>query len=182
MNRFRALVTSLALIVAAPLAAQQRTALNAAAASATAEAPRLDAQPSIKAFWAGLGVAIGSPGFGVQIDATLRNDDRVMRGRLLAIGGARDSDERSLFITELAGMYGMGTRFGRSGNWYSAAAGLALLTGDRSDEPFTTVGIPVELQAISRRSPHLGATLTANLNPEVPYIAATLSLQLGRVP
>jgi hypothetical protein len=182
MNAFRAIVPALALVFALPLAAQDRPPPDTAARPAAAEAPRVDAQPSIKAFWGGLGVAIGTPGLGVQIDATLRNDDRVMRGRLLAIGGAVDSDQRTVFVTELAGMYSVGTRFGRSANWYSAAAGLALLTGDRDEEEFTTIGVPVELQAISRRSPHLGATLMANLNAEIPFIAATLSLQLGRVP
>jgi hypothetical protein len=176
MKSFRTVVPALTLAFAFPLAAQDRPTPNSAA-----ETARVDAQ-AIKAFWAGLGVAIGTPGIGVQIDATLRNDDRVMRGRLLAMGGGRDSAQRTLFVTELAGMYGLGTRLGRSGNWYSVAAGLALLTGDRDQEEFTTIGIPVELQAISRRSPHLGATLTANLNPEIPFLAATLSLQLGRAP
>jgi hypothetical protein len=182
MNPFRAIVTAFALVFALPLAAQDRPALNSAAGPAAAAAPLLGAQPSIKAFWAGLGIGIGTPGIGVQLDATLRNDDRVMRGRLLAIGGGRDSDQRTLFVTELAGMYGLGTRLGHTGNWYSVSSGLALLTGDRDSEEFTTIGIPVELQAISRRVPHLGATLTANLNPELPFIAATLSLQLGRAP
>ena len=182
MKSFRAVVPGLALVVAIPLASQEVPNLNSAAAFAPAEAARVEARAPVRAFWAGLGVGIGTPGIGMQIDATLRNDDRVMRGRLLAMGGGRGSDRRTIYVTEMAGLYGVGRRFGRRANWYSVSSGLALLTGDRSLEEFTTFGIPVEVQTISRRSPHLGASLTANLNPELPYVAATLSLQLGRVP
>lgn len=181
MKPFRAVVPALALAFALPLAAQDRPALQADTGPAPPEA-RVDAQPSIRAFWAGLGVAIGTPGFGVQIDATLRNDDRVMRARFLVLDGDRDADGQLLSVTELAGMYGVGRRLGFMRNWYSAAAGLALLTGHRNDEEFTTIGIPLELQAVSRRVPHLGAALTANLNPKIPYVGATMSLQLGRAP
>jgi hypothetical protein len=182
MKSFRAAVPGLALLFAAPLASQDHPMLNSAASLAPAEAAGVDAQPSIKAFWAGLGIGIGTPGIGMQIDATLRNDDRVMRGRFLVMGGGRGSDQRTIYVTELAGMYGIGTRLGRRANWYSVSSGLALLTGDRDRDEFITIGIPVELQTISRRAPHLGASITANLNAEIPYIAATLSLQLGRVP
>lgn len=182
MNRFRALVPTLALVLTLPLAAQDRPAPHSAAEPAPTGAPRADVQPSIRAFWAGLGVALGTPGFGVQIDATLRNDGRVMRGRLLVLDGGRDTDGQILAVTELAGMYGVGRRLGYMRNWYSASAGLALLTGERNGEEFTTIGIPLELQAVSRRVPHLGAALTANLNPELPFVAATMSLQLGRAP
>jgi hypothetical protein len=78
-------------------------------------------------------------------------------------------------------MYGRGMRF-PGGNWGSVSGGVALVAGDRDDESFETVGIPLQAQLISRRMPHLGVTVAANLNTEVPFASILLSLQVGRVP
>ena len=86
------------------------------------------------------------------------------------------------------GVYGRGLRF-PGGNWGSVsggialvAGGIALVAGDRDDVSFEADGIPLQAQLISRRMPHLGATLAANLNAEVPSGSFSLSLQVGRVP
>lgn len=176
MRAIRFALLCLAVPAAPALAAQQPTS---SPPTATA---RFEGQLPGRAFWGGFGLGVSSVGIAIGVDLTMRDGDRVYRGRLDAVGGGTDSEGNSIFMTELAALYGLGGRVGVTGNWVSVSGGLALLSVERGQETVTTVGIPLEIQAISRRMPHLGATLAANLNPEQSYFAAILSLQVGRVP
>lgn len=168
----------LAAAVPAGAAAQDASArlLDAARIDAGARQPRW--------IWGGAGLSLGTAGIGAGLDLSVLSDDRLWSGRLTFQGTADmggNLDAEQVLVSELAVMYGRGRRVA-GGNWGSVSAGLALVAGDREDEAFETVGIPLQAQLISRRMPHLGATLAANLNTEAPFAAFILSLQVGRVP
>jgi|GEM_PF-5880961 len=134
--------------------------------------------------WGGVGLSLGTVGLGAAFDLAVLRGEHLYSGRFTVqgtvdMGGVNNA--KSVLVTEAGVMYGRGTRF-RNGNWGSVSAGIALVVGDRDDESFETVGIPLQAQLISARLPHLGATLAANLNAEVPSASFILSLQLGRVP
>lgn len=135
-----------------------------------------------RVLWGGFGAAIGTAGIGEGVDLSMREGSRVYRARLNVLFGGRDSDQRRVDITELGVMYGIGGRVPWTGNWMSVTGGLGLVNGAKDSEEFTTIGIPLEIQGISSRAPHLGAAFAANLNPELSYLAVLISIQFGRVP
>lgn len=169
---------------AVPCAAQKESASGADYRVEAAATPGGLALQDPARVWGGVGLSIGTVGIGAALDLVMLRGEHLFSGRLtvqssVEMGG--DVYAESIMISEAGVMYGRGMRF-PGGNWGSVSGGIALLAGDRGYEPFTTVGIPLKAQLISRRMPHLGATLAANLNPEVPFVSFILSLQVGRVP
>lgn len=134
--------------------------------------------------WGGVGLSIGTVGIGAALDLVMLRGEHLFSGRFTVQGSVSaggDVNAESITVSEAGVMYGRGMRF-PGGNWGSVSGGIALVAGDRDDESFETVGIPLQTQLISRRMPHLGATVAANLNAEVPFVSFILSLQVGRVP
>lgn len=131
--------------------------------------------------WGGLGAALGTPGIGVVFDGSLLRAETLWQARLAVHAPFMSADYRDPFLTEAAVMVGRGGR--TLGNWGSVAAGLAVVSGERSSEDtFETVGLAGEARLISQRFPRIGVALGTNLNSEASFAALTLSLQLGRVP
>lgn len=167
-----AVYLALALLLAAvPAAAQENPA---------PEPPRPE-----RLYRAGLGLLVGSGGFGAAFDVSMNSGSRVYRLRLTGHDNAIASWQttESVSIAETALMVGRGRRFTR--NYGSVSAGLALVEVSRGGEDgdvATTLGVPVEAQLISGGPLKLGATAAANLNLERPFAAFVLSVQVGRVP
>lgn len=134
--------------------------------------------------WGGVGLSIGTVGIGAGFDVAMLRGEHLFSGRFTVQGtvsAGGNNNAESITVSEAGVMYGRGMRF-PGGNWGSVSGGIALVAGDRNDVSFETVGIPLQAQLISRRMPHLGATLAANLNADVPFVSFILSLQVGRVP
>ncbi|MBW3570353.1 MAG: hypothetical protein KY467_04540 [Gemmatimonadetes bacterium] len=169
-----ALMAALAASAAMPAAARAQIVTGRPAP--TPEQPR--------AFLIGLGVSVGTVGIGLAGDVAMVRGDRVFSGRLtfqstMELGLTPEAE--SLVVSELGVMYGRGRRVGKA-NWGSVSAGLALVSGDREGETFVTVGIPLQAQYVARGLPHMGATLSANLNLDAPFASLAMSVRVGRVP
>lgn len=142
-----------------------------------------DASAQPRRWWGGFGGGVGTAGFGATLDGSLLHGEHLFRARVsvhdnsssIEVGLVRTS------IDEVGLMYGRGAHFGR-GNWASATAGLAFVTVEREGKVTETIGLPLEIQLISRKLPHLGVTGIANLNPEAAFAGFMLSLQIGAVP
>jgi hypothetical protein len=166
-----ALVMAL-LISAAPAAAQKNP---------PREAPRAE-----RLYRGGLGVLVGSTGFGGALDLSVNSGARVYRFRLTGHDNGIASWQNAVepvSISETALMVGRGHRFAR--NYGSVTAGLALVEvsrGGDTQNSTTTIGVPVEAQLISGGPLRLGATLAGNLNVQRPFAAFIMSVQIGRVP
>jgi hypothetical protein len=180
------------LIVLALFAAGVPCAAVAQEESAGGEAHRLEAAASpgdvvIQGpvrVWGGVGLSLGTVGIGSGFDVAVLRGEHLFSGRFtvqgtVSAGGINNLE--MITVSEAGVMYGRGMRF-PGGNWGSVSGGIALVAGDRDEESFETIGIPLQAQLISRRLPHLGVTLAANLNTEVPSASLTVSLQVGRVP
>jgi hypothetical protein len=132
---------------------------------------------------AGVGAGIGSAGLAVAVEVAVHSGERLYKGRLTAhdnLGGGWAPGMPAETITELGVLYGTGHRFRQ--NYGLVAAGVALVTVDRTAGSSATVGIPVEAQLISARLPRIGVGVIGNLNPVRPFAALVVSLQLGGVP
>jgi hypothetical protein len=131
----------------------------------------------------GIGAGIGSAGLGVGVEVAVHSGERLLKGRLTAhdnLGGGWAPGQPAETISELGVLYGRGHRY--RNNYGLVAAGVALVTVDRTAGSSTTVGIPVEAQLISARLPRVGVGVIGNVNPVRPFAALMVSLQLGGVP
>lgn len=123
-------------------------------------------------------------------------------GAIALIGGITYKWGHNLFtfhvtgVSELFGdeFHGIGLLYGRATSTqsfqFSAAAGLALVNGTRSEGLYgssesvpTTIGIPVELQAVWEPVNFLGLGIVAfaNLNPAQSFAGIMLTLQIGKL-
>ena len=157
-----------------------------AAEAATVGRESAGAMASIGDFWVGGGLGLGTAGLVIAFDVSAEVGGRLIQTRLTAqdnlAGWAGDFRTPEL-VTELGVMYGT-RRWFSSGNQATAAAGLALVVGERGSDgadEFQTVGIPVQAQLISRGPLRLAITGLGNLNLEEPFVSFTLSLLLGRI-
>lgn len=137
-----------------------------------------------RAFRGGLGLLVGSTGFGGAFDLSLNRGTRLYRFRITGHDNSIASwqNVESVSISESALMLGRGRRYGP--RYGSVSAGLAVVevTRPADDNGTTTVGVPLEAQLLSGGPVRLGATLAANLNLERSFGAFILSVQFGRVP
>lgn len=169
---------------ALPCSAQVESAGSAVHRTEASATPGALAVQDPARFWGGLGLSLGTVGIGAGMDLAMLRGEHLFSGRFTfqgSVSAGGETNPESLLVSEAGVMYGRGTRFA-GGNWGSVSAGIAVVAGDRDDESFQTAGIPLQAQLISRRMPHLGATVAANLNAEVPFVSFILSLQVGRVP
>jgi hypothetical protein len=178
------LVVLVLFATAAPCAAQKASAAGAIDRMEAHAAPGAAAVQAPTRVWGGVGLSIGTVGIGAGFDVAMLRGEHLFSGRFTVQGtvsAGGNNNAESITVSEAGVMYGRGMHF-PGGNWGSVSGGIALVAGDRDDVSFETVGIPLQAQLISRRMPHLGATLAANLNADVPFVSFILSLQVGRVP
>lgn len=131
----------------------------------------------------GVGAGIGSAGLSLGVEVAVHSGERLYKGRLTAhdnFGGGWRPEQPAETISELGVLCGTGHRF--RNNYGLVAAGVALVTVDRTAGSSATVGLPVEAQLISARLPRIGVSAIGNLNPVRPFAALVVSLQLGGVP
>lgn len=130
-----------------------------------------------RAVWTGLGLALGTAGFGGVLEVSYWNG-RLFRARA---GVHTDPAQASGDMTEIAALVGTGRPVGR--NWGAAAAGIGIVERTDTDGTSSTVpGVAADVQLISARFPHLAFAATANVNAKQSFAGFTLSLLLGRMP
>ena len=139
------------------------------------------------AVWGGLGLGVGSAGFGGQLDLSRMKNNRLLRARLsghsnMASTYANDREPKD--VAEWSLMFGSGKPC-CARNWGAWAVGPSWVTGSSGWSPareFQTIGITGETFLVSARFPHLSVSLFANGNAEQPFAGVNLSLLLGRMP
>lgn len=101
--------------------------------------------------WGGVGLSIGTAGIGAGLDLAMLRGEHLFSGRFTVQGtvsAGGNNDAQSITVSEAGVMYGRWMRF-PGGNWGSLSGGIALVAGDRDDESFETVGIPLHAHSSS---------------------------------
>jgi hypothetical protein len=174
---------ALALLAAAMLL------VSAAPASAQADPAPASTDTRGSVWGGGLGLTLGSAGWGPVFDLDYRTGPHVLRGRIsghLNVFPMATEYRELVQVMEVAAMYGRDQRVGEARQYRrSFAAGLAMIevVRDSEEEPTSTVGLALEAQLVRAASgARRGLAAIGNLNPERPFVGLVLSVQVGRVP
>jgi hypothetical protein len=149
---------------------------------AEAAPPEPPAEPSKWTGWFYAGLGYGSPGYAANASANVKYGRYlgILRGAFSAAGFFEGDEVRDIGL--LAGWYPL--------KYFSVAAGFAWVGGHRwypdgwfgTTEPFSTLGIPIEVQfsPLQSRIIGLGVNVHGNISEE-PFGGVTVGIQLGKL-